>query len=140
MTINLTTKNYLMDSPETIILLVILFFYTVFLVSFAISFATKLAGDFDTENLITIIAVVLISYIIGFLLIINFTTITLLHTLFWTSTIVCAASLILVKTFKIKGLLNFFIYLGMSIFLSIIPNIMLVVTLSYFSLLSRLYL
>ena len=127
-----------MTSLEIIIPLAILFFCAVFLTSFAISFAAKLAGDFDTENLIIIIAVVLIGYIIGFLLIINFTVTSFLYLIFWTSIIVCIVSLILVNTFQIKGLFNFFIYLGMSIFLSIIPNIMLVVTLSYFSLFSRL--
>lgn len=128
-----------MTSLEIIILLAILFFCAVFLTSFAISFAAKLAGDFDTENLIIIIAVVLIGYIIGFLLIINFTVTSFLYLIFWTSIIVCIVSLILVNIFQIKGLFNFFIYLGMSIFLSIIPNIMLVVTLNYFSLFSRLF-
>lgn len=128
-----------MTSLEIIIPLDILFFCAVFLTSFAISFAAKLAGDFDTENLIIILAVVLIGYIIGFLLIINFTVTSFLYLIFWTSIIVCVVSLILVNTFQIKGLFNFFIYLGMSIFLSIIPNIMLVVTLSYFPLFSRLF-
>lgn len=129
-----------MNSPETITFFIILFLYNVFLTSFAISFAAKLAGDFDTKNLIVIMSVVLIGYIISFLLIINFTITSLLYPIFWMSINVCIVSLILIKTFQFKGFINFFIYLGMSIFLSIIPNIMLVVTFSYFSLFLQLLL